>query len=126
MLLDTCTFLWVVAESPALSPEAARIFSDSGNEVFLSAVSSWEIAVKHGLGKLLLPELPHQFVPKYRQLHKIASLSLDEGAVLQLPRLPKHHADPFDRMLVCQAIDLGLALLTPDPLIAQYPVKTIW
>ncbi len=126
VLLDTCTFLWLVADSPALSPEAARIFSDPANEVYLSAVSSWEIVVKHGLGKLPLPESPSQFVPKYRKLHKITALSLDEGATLQLTRLPKYHADPFDRMLVCQAIDSGLVLLTPDTLVTQYPVKTIW
>lgn len=126
VLLDTCTFLWVCAGAPDLSASAKRVFSDPANEVYLSAVSAWEIAVKHALGKLPLPDAPDRFVPHQRALHAIDPLPLDEAAVLQLGKLPARHRDPFDRMLVCQAVAHGLVVLTPDPLIEQYPVRTQW
>ncbi len=126
VLLDTCTFLWIVSGSSELSDTARRLFSDPGNEVYLSVVSAWEIIVKHRLGKLPLPEPPHDFIKKWRIRHEIDSLSLDEAAVLQLSRLPDYHKDPFDRILVCQAIAGGMAILTPDPRITRYPVRAEW
>lgn len=126
LLLDTCTFLWIVADDSALSERARGLFADRSHDVFLSSVSAWEIAVKHAAGKLPLPDPPSEFVPQYREAHGIEPLSLDEAAVLQLGRLPGHHRDPFDRMLICQAIEHGLALLTPDRAIASYPVRTVW
>jgi len=126
LLLDTCAFLWIAGDAAALSPHARMLFRDPANEVFLSAVSGWEIAVKHGLGRLVLPAAPERFVPDQREAHGIEALALDEESVLQVTRLPELHRDPFDRMLVCQAIAHGLVILTPDPLIARYPVRTIW
>lgn len=126
VLLDTCTFLWVCAGAPDLAASARRTFSDPGNEIYLSAVSAWEIAVKHAIGKLPLPDPPDRFVPHQRALHAIHALPLDEAAVLQLGKLPRLHRDPFDRMLVCQAVAHGMVLLTPDPLIEQYPIRTQW
>lgn len=126
VLLDTCTFLWIVAGSEQLSKRSRKLFSDPNNEVFFSSVSAWEITVKQSLGRLPLPEPAARFIPKYRSLHGILPLALDEEAVLQLPLLPEHHKDPFDRMLICQAIAHGLTLLTPDTEITQYPVKTMW
>jgi PIN domain nuclease of toxin-antitoxin system len=126
LLLDTCTFLWIVTGDASLSAPARKLFSDPANEVFLSSVSAWEIAVKHSLGKLPLPRPPSVLVPEERQRHQIAPLALDEGAALFSAKLPELHQDPFDRMLVCQAMVGGLTLLTPDSLITQYPVATIW
>lgn len=126
LLLDTCTFLWIVANAPELSEKARAIFHDVENQVYLSAVSAWEIAVKNALGKLPLPNTPDIFVSEQRKLHKIESLPLDESSTLYLPNLPQIHRDPFDRMLVCQAIKHDLIILTPDPMIKQYPVETIW
>lgn len=126
LLLDTATFLWVVSDAAELSEEAREIFADPGNEVYLSSVSAWEIAVKYALGKLPLPEAPVRFVPLQRKQHGIDPLQLDEEAALHLSRLPPLHKDPFDRMLVCQAVVHHLAILTPDELIEQYPVRTIW
>lgn len=126
ILLDTCTFLWLTTDAAALSETARELFIDSGNEVFLSVVSGWEIAVKNGRGSLPLPGPPEVWVPQMRERHAIQSLPLDEEAVLQLPRLPEHHKDPFDRMLVCQAIAGGMVLLTPDREITQYPVRCRW
>jgi PIN domain nuclease of toxin-antitoxin system len=126
ILLDTCTFLWIVSGSNELSDTARRLFSDPGNEVYLSVASVWEIVVKHQLGKLPLPEPPHEFIKKWRMRHDIDSLPLDESAVLQLSRLPEYHKDPFDRILVCQAIAGSMVILTPDPRITRYPVRTEW
>ena len=126
LLLDTCTFLWVVSEAPEVSSRAWELFVDPDNDVYLSAVSAWEIALKHALGRLPLPAPPERFVPVQRKQHGIETLGLDEESTLHLARLPALHRDPFDRMLICQAIVHGLMILGPDPLIAQYPVRTTW
>jgi PIN domain nuclease of toxin-antitoxin system len=126
ILLDTCTFLWFVTNAPALSDRAGELFADAENEVYLSAVCTWEIAVKHALGRLPLPASPEQYIPAQRIKHGIDSLPLEEETTLYLGRLPHVHKDPFDRMLICQAIVHGLVILTPDPLISQYPVRTVW
>ncbi len=126
LLLDTCTFLWIVSGSSQLSKHAAQWFSDPSNEIFLSAVSTWEIAVKHSLGALRLPAPPIEFIPSQREAHGITALPLTEEEVLYLSKIPKLHRDPFDRMLICQAIVNGFAVLTPDQLISQYPIRTLW
>lgn len=77
-------------------------------------------------GGLTLTEPPERFIPKYRTMHGIFELALDELSVLQLTRLPEIHKDPFDRMLICQAIVHSLTILTPDPLITQHPVRAVW
>ena len=126
VLLDTCTFLWIISDDPELSNRARELHSDPANQVYFSSVSAWEISVKNALGRLPLPGPLDRFIPEQRKSHGIRQLVLDEIAALQLPRLPDLHRDPFDRMLVCQAIVNGLTLLTPDELIVQYPVRSIW
>jgi PIN domain nuclease of toxin-antitoxin system len=126
LLLDACSFLWITTAQAELSSTARTAFENESNETYLSVVSAWEIAIKNGLKSLSLPEPVQVFIRRARMLHKIESLDLDEEAILQLPRLPPLHRDPFDRMLVCQAIAEGMAILTPDELIRQYPVRTIW
>ena len=126
LLLDTATFLWIVTEAPELSSRARELFADPVNDLYLSSVSAWEIAVKYNLRRLPLPEPPERFVPAQRQQHEIEELALEEEAALHLVRLPPLHKDPFDRMLICQAIVHGLVILTSDPLINRYPVKTAW
>lgn len=126
LLLDTCTFLWIITDDAELSLSARALFVDPANDVYLSAVSVWEVSVKFTLGKLPLPQLPERFIPDQRERHGIAPLALEERAALYLHRLPSLHKDPFDRMLICQAIQHELTLLTPDPLITQYAVRTLW
>ena len=126
ILLDTCTFLWVVADAPELSARARELFVDPINDVFLSCVSTWEISVKYALGRLRLPESPERFVPTQRKQHGVETLPLEESATLHLVRLPKFHKDPFDRMLICQAMIHGMVIMTPDELITQYPVRSTW
>ena len=126
LLLDTCTFLWIASDAPELSSRARELFRSPDNDVFLSAASTWEISVKHGLGRLPLPGTPETYVPGLRQRHGIEPLAPNEEATLYLGRLPTLHRDPFDRMLVCQAIVEGMVILTPDGLITQYPVRSMW
>jgi PIN domain nuclease of toxin-antitoxin system len=126
ILLDTCTFLWVTSGSSDLSHDAIKIFTDPNNEVYLSAVSAWEISIKYSLGKLRLPVPPDAFIPKERERHLIAPLNLSERDTFHLGKLPVFHKDPFDRMLICQAIERSLIILTPDPLVTQYPIRHLW
>lgn len=102
------------------------MWSDPENELYLSVVSSWEITVKNMSGKLPLVEPLERYIPSRRDANRIASLELTEAATLQLPKLPALHGDPFDRMLICQAIVNGLPILTPDDWITRYPVRTLW
>ena len=126
LLLDTCAFLWLTKGSNELSSDAIEAFIDPKNEVYLSSVSAWEIIVKYHLSKLSLPLSPDKFIPKERKRHMISSLNLSEQDTYHLLKLPTPHKDPFDRMLVCQAIEHSLTILTPDPLVTQYPIRSLW
>jgi PIN domain nuclease of toxin-antitoxin system len=126
LLLDTCTFLWILGDSPRFSARAREAFAEAENEVYLSAASAWEIAVKHRLGRLPLPSPPDVFVPEQRTAHGIEPLPVDEEAALYVTQLPGLHRDPFDRMLVAQATVHGLTVLTPDEAIHQYAVRKLW
>jgi PIN domain nuclease of toxin-antitoxin system len=126
LLVDTCAFLWMAVESPRLSKTAVAALLDRNNELYLSAASAWEIAIKYAAGRLPLPKKPEIFVPTTRRASGIASLTVDEESALHAGRLPALHADPFDRMLVAQAIVHGMTILTPDPQIEQYAVRVVW
>lgn len=125
LLIDTCTFLWLAAGS-GLTARAAAAIADPDNDVYLSAASVLEIVIKHRAGRLPLPEPPDRFVLSERELRGIDALAFEEEAAFQVLRLPPLHRDPFDRMLIAQAIAGSLALVTPDPRITQYPVRIIW
>ena len=124
-LIDTCTFLWL-ASGHALPDRTRAILAAAGSDVVLSVASVWEIALKHGRGRLALPASPAQFVPAVRVRYGIDLLAIDEESALHVAKLPDLHRDPFDRMLVSQAIIHGLTILTPDPLVTQYPARTMW
>lgn len=126
LLLDACTFLWIATGSKEVSARARAACADPDNDLFLSSVSAWEIALKNAAGRLPLPEPAIRYVPSARLRHGIEPLPLDEEAALQLFKLPGLHRDPFDRMLICQAIAHGLEIVTPDAVIAKYPVRTLW
>jgi PIN domain nuclease of toxin-antitoxin system len=126
ILLDSCAFIWLAAGNPQLSQKAKDLFVDPESDLYLSTVSVLEISIKFAAGKLALSHPPAQLIPKVREAFGIASLPLDEESALHLARLPRLHGDPFDRMLICQSIIHGLAILTPDEAITQYPAHTIW
>ena len=112
ILLDTHIFLWFISGNIKLSTDIRDALRDPDNEVYLSVVSIWEAIVKYQLGKLNLPKHPATYLPEQRDLHQINSLALDENSVVQLAKLPSLHRDPFDRMLICQALqnDLTIAI----------------
>jgi PIN domain nuclease of toxin-antitoxin system len=126
LLLDTCAFLWFQADSPHLSPTARARILDPTNEVYLSAVSVWEIARKYAQGGLYLPSHPSTLIPAVREDSGIASLSLTETDALAAEKLELFHKDPFDRMLIAQALMGGLVIVTSDRAFEPYPVRVIW
>jgi PIN domain nuclease of toxin-antitoxin system len=126
LLLDTSTFLWMIADSDRLSKRARTAIADPDSEVWLGVVSLWEISIKQKIGRLDLPGPAWSYATAARERHGIESLSLTEPAVAHLAKLGEVHKDPFDRMLVCQAIEHDLLVVTNDPLVCQYPVKTLW
>jgi PIN domain nuclease of toxin-antitoxin system len=125
ILLDTHIFLWFISGDSQLSTDVRDAIRAPDNEVYLSAISVWEAIVKYQLGKLPLPEHPEMYLPKQRDLHQIASLALDERSVMQLAKLPPLHRDPFDRMLICQALQHGLTIATVDLAVRAYPVSVM-
>lgn len=125
LLLDTHIFLWFILNDERL-PELMRASIETeSNEVFLSSVSVWEIAIKYQLNRLPLPKPPGVFIPEQRAINRIQSLPLDEASAAQLQQLPPHHSDPFDRMLICQALVHDLTLVSVDAAIQKYSVKLL-
>lgn len=120
LLLDTHIFLWYITGSNRLPNSLLETIRSPVNAIFLSSVSVWEIIVKHQLGKLPLPESPATYIPEQRQRHAIETLPLDEQSVSRLIHLPVLHRDPFDRMLMCQAIQHQLTLASTDEAIRAY------
>ncbi len=125
LLLDTHIFLWYITADPSLPPAFRAAIQDPANEVYLSVASVWEAVIKYSLGKLPLPASPEQYLPGQRELHQIASLPIEEGALGHLAKLPPLHRDPFDRILVAQALQHDLTLVTADDAVKAYPVKLL-
>jgi len=124
-LLDTHIFLWFISGDARLPADWRDSIRDAENAVYLSVVSVWETIVKHRLGKFPLPHPPEYYLPAQRARHQIVSLPLEEASVCQLATLPSVHRDPFDRMLVCQAIEHGLTIITVDPVFRAYPAPIL-
>lgn len=125
LLLDTHIFLWFISGDKQLSESALAAIRDPNHEVYLSVASVWEAVVKHQLGKLPLPTPPEIYLPLQRRNHRIASLEISEATIDFLPKLPALHRDPFDRILICQALQYGLTIVTVDALVSAYPVPTL-
>ncbi len=125
LLLDTHTFLWYISGDPRLPAAHRDAIREPANEAFLSVASVWEIVLKHGLGRLPLPTPPQAYIPRQREQHRIESLPLEEAAMAHLAALPKLHRDPFDRILVAQALQHDLTIVTADEKIHSYPAKTL-
>src|ERR1700723_3442476 len=114
ILLDTHIFLWYISADPQLPVAFRDAIREPANEVFLSVASVWEAVIKYTLGKLPLPEAPATYLPQQREAHQIATLPVEEGALVHLANLPPLHRDPFDRLLIAQALQHGLTLVTVD------------
>ena len=126
LLLDTHIFLWFVVGDSKLPARMREAITNPENEVFLSVVSLWEIIIKYALGHLPLPEPPEIYIPTQRKFFSIESLPVDEGSVFQVARLPLLHRDPFDRLLIGQAIEHDLKLVTVDTAIRTYPTAPLF
>lgn len=125
-LLDTAVWLWSLSASERIGGEGLEILENPGNEVYLSAASSWEISIKSGLGKLRLPEPPTRYVPKRLASQGIRSLPITHQHALAVSELPAHHNDPFDRFLIAQARLEGMTILTADRVFQAYAVEIVW
>jgi PIN domain nuclease of toxin-antitoxin system len=125
ILLDTHVFLWLLTEPQRLGEHRA-LAEDPGTERLLSAASSWEIAIKYGLGRLPLPEEPQRYVPSRIRAIGAVALPIEHSHALAVATLEPLHRDPFDRLLVAQAGVLDVPILTADPLVAAYPVRTLF
>jgi PIN domain nuclease of toxin-antitoxin system len=124
ILLDTHVFLWLHTERKRLGEHLALV-EDPHNERLLSAASSWEIAIKHRLGRLPLPEPPQRYVPSRMRAIGAQGLAIEHRHALAVEALEPLHKDPFDRLLVAQAQALDVTILTADATVAQYPVRTL-
>ena len=129
LLLDTCVFLWMLG-LPEQLPQAVRNrLQDAGTDCAVSTATLWECLIKHGKGRIGFatggkPVL--DFLLRQCDRHALDVLPVEATALGPLERLPPLHSDPFDRLLICQAIEQGLTLVTPDRQIRQYPIKTLW
>jgi len=123
LLLDTHVVLWAATEPARLAPHARSAIEDGANDVFLSVVSAWEIAIKQSLGKLELPDPAEAWLPAVVRRTGLEVAELGIAAALRVRGLPWHHRDPFDRLLVAQALDAGYTIVTHDRDFASYGVS---
>lgn len=124
-LLDTHVWLWLLASPERLDSGVAEQLADPGNDVWLSAASSWEIAIKYQLGRLDLPEPPAEFVPSRMRRSGVSGLAIEHAHAVQVASLERHHRDPFDRMLVAQAQVERAPIVTADPVFVAYDVEVL-
>ena len=126
LLLDTHAFLWWTTEDPRVTPVFAEAVADPSNEVFVSAVTVWELTIKWQLGRLQLTEPPEASIPKGIAASLFVPLPVTHRHALRLGALPDIHRDPFDRMLIAQAMAEACVLVTADETLASYPVDVLW
>ncbi len=126
VLLDTHSFLWWIMDDARLSLQARSILRDGRNTLVVSAATGWEIAIKAGLGKIMLPGDPPQFVLQQIRHNHLSPLAIELDHALHVFTLPDIHRDPFDRILVAQSQVEQLPIVTADPQIRQYEVDVIW
>lgn len=122
VLLDTHALLWAVSEDERLSEIAREIVANEANDILVSVVSAWEMAVKRALGKLEAPDDLEEIIAEAGFVQRLVLF----GDCQRISTLPPLHRDPFDRMLVCQALEEGIPIVTRDEIIPRYPVQTIW
>ncbi|MEW6348120.1 MAG: type II toxin-antitoxin system VapC family toxin [Thermodesulfobacteriota bacterium] len=126
LLLDTHSFLWFIGGAEQLPKTAREAIADAGNEVLLSVASLWEIAVKSSLGKLILGRPFGELIPEQLALNEIETLPIGLDDLSTLTKLPFHHRDPSDRLIIAQALTKGLPIVGRDAEFAGYEVELIW
>lgn len=126
LLLDTHAFIWWDSDPLRLSQNALRLCQDPGNRLLLSAGSAWEMQIKIQIGKLRLALSLEELLGNQQRVNNLEMLPITLGHILGLERLPMHHRDPFDHLLIAQAIAEGAALVSGDSIFADYPVEVVW
>jgi len=126
VLLDTHAFLWLITDEDRLSENARQTFLNTENSLFFSAASLWEICIKKSLGKISLMDGWFQTIQKEIQINTIQWLPIEMTHCAEVTELPFHHRDPFDRMLIAQAIVEEMKLLSRDSRLADYAIELIW
>jgi len=126
LLLDTHAFLWWVDDAPELSATARRAIGDVSNECCLSVASCWEMAIKASLGKLRLAKTVERFVSEQVTANGFTLLNIELRHTAKVEKLPFHHRDPFDRLLIAQAMMEKLSIVSADSIFSDYGVKVIW
>lgn len=125
VLLDTHIFLWMFLTPSRITANVKFLIKDTRNEIFLSSISSWEIAIKYSVGKLKLPDAPEIYVPERIKRANLQKLEISHEHTLAIANLPSIHKDPFDRLLITQANVENLTLLSADSVFNKYTVKLI-
>jgi PIN domain nuclease of toxin-antitoxin system len=125
-LVDTSVLIHSLISQPKLNHRALNLLAANSSELYLSAVSSWEITSKAGTGKLVLPERPAEFVTRAVRIMSLQSLDITHLHALAVDALPNHHRDPFDRLLIAQALSEQMTLLTADRVFQKYKVEMIF
>jgi PIN domain nuclease of toxin-antitoxin system len=125
-LLDTMVWLWSVGETDRIGSAGLDVLSNGEQDIYLSAASSWEIAIKAKLGKYRLPDAPGPYVRSRTAAQGIRALSVTQDHSLSVYDLTLHHHDPFDRVIIAQALHEGMIILTSDRAFKQYPIEIIW
>lgn len=125
VLLDTQVWLWMLGAPERLNEEARNLVEDTDQDLLLSSASSWEIAIKWSLGKVELPEPPEDYVPSRIRASGVTPIPIEHSHALRVGELEPHHRDPFDRLLIAQALIERIPILTADAAFAHYPVERI-
>jgi len=125
-LLDTAVWLWSLKSPELIVDEGREIIERGEEEIYLSAITSWEISIKMRLGKLDFPGPPAHHVPRFMAKQNLRPLSVTHSHAARVYDLPAHHGDPFDRMLIAQALVEDMVLLTSDRSFKKYPARLLW
>lgn len=126
LLLDTHVLIWYYEANPKLSAAALALIADPANEKLVSPASYWEIAIKLGTGKLVLAEPYPDFIQHAVSDNGFAVLPIEPRHCEPLVTLPRHHNDPFDRLIIAQAVVEGISVVSIDPAFDPYPVQRLW
>ena len=126
LLLDTHAFLWWVDDAPEITATARRAIADTKNEIYLSLASCWEMSIKSSLGKLQLTKPIERFVSDQLAANGFTLLNIELRHTAKVESLPFYHRDPFDRLLIAQAMTEKITLITVDKAFIEYGVKTLW
>ncbi|MGH9502713.1 MAG: type II toxin-antitoxin system VapC family toxin [Terriglobales bacterium] len=125
-LLDTVAWLWSVYLVERLGAEARDILENGREEIYLSAATAWEVSIKMRLGKLNFPGTPAQIVPVYMAKQGLLPVPVTHLHAVKVYDLPSHHSDPFDRLIIAQAMVEEMTVLTSDRIFEKYPVDVVW